>query len=250
MDLKVPEERKLFAGMLLAMDDGVGEVMKSLKKNGIDENTLVFFMSDNGSPRGQGLYKPKKKVRGQTVMSNPGPFNGFKGDTYEGGIRVPFIMRWPNKVPAAATYDKPVINLDIAATMLALNGVDNPSKGLPFDGVNLMPYITNKIQTAPHQSLYWRRDNDYAVRHGDWKLTFNDQSGPKSIRLFNIAKDRGEYHDVSGEYPKIAQDLQNQFDAWDSQLPENTFGKTATNRNSDYHKGKRIDVSEHNSLLR
>ncbi|MGF1761074.1 sulfatase-like hydrolase/transferase [Photobacterium sagamiensis] len=248
-DVKADDERKLFAGMLLAMDDGVGAVMETLKSKGLDENTLVFFMSDNGSPRGQGLKKPRKKQRGQTVMSNPGPFNGFKGDTYEGGIRVPFIMRWPNKIPQGATYNKPVINLDIAATMLARTGVTNPPEGLAFDGVDLLPHITGKTGKEPHKTLYWRRDDDYAIRNGDWKLTWNDQSGPQTIRLFNVVNDPGEYLDVSNLNPKIAQDLQNQFDAWDSQLPQNAYGRTARNRNVHFENGNIRSVKQFNAEI-
>ncbi|MCW8329083.1 sulfatase-like hydrolase/transferase [Photobacterium sp. SDRW27] len=249
-DLDAGEERKLFAGMLLAMDDGVGAVMDTLKNQGLDENTLVFFMSDNGSPREQGLKKPKIKQRDQTVMSSPGPFNGFKGDTYEGGIRVPFVMRWPNKIPQGLIYDKPVINLDIAATMLARTGVTTTSEGFAFDGVDLLPYITGKTDKEPHQTLYWRRDDDYAIRRGNWKLTWNDQSGPQTIRLFNLDKDPGEYEDVSGLYPEVAQDLQNQFDAWDSKLPPNSNGRTVRNRNEDYQKGSRVDVRKFNAEVR
>ncbi|MCG7586870.1 sulfatase [Photobacterium sp. OFAV2-7] len=248
-DLNANEERKLFAGMLLAMDDGVGAVMDTLKRKGLDDDTLVFFMSDNGSPRGQGLKPPRKKQRGQTVMSSPGPFNGFKGDTYEGGVRVPFVMRWPGKIPHGAVYNQPVINLDITATMLARAGITHPPKGLDFDGKDLMPYITGSIENIPHGTLYWRRDDDYAIRDGNWKLTYNDQSGPKTIRLFNMNRDPEEYHDLSAQYPNIAQHLQNKFDAWDSKLPPNAYGRTARNRNHQYEKGTITDVKEHNDRI-
>jgi arylsulfatase A-like enzyme len=127
--LDTHDERKLFAGMVLCMDDGVGAVMTALEKKGMADDTLVIFMSDNGTPRGQGIAQPRQKTRGTTTMSSPGPFNGFKGDTYEGGIRVPLVMHWPGRIPAGHTYTHPVINIDLVATIMALNGVSKPYEG-------------------------------------------------------------------------------------------------------------------------
>jgi len=247
--LNAPEERKFFAGMVLALDDGIGAVIKALEKKGMAGNTLVVFMSDNGTPRGQGLTPPKQKTRGQCTMSNPGPFNGFKGDTYEGGIRIPMLAWWPGKIPAGQRYDQPVISLDWVATFMALHGIDQPYKGLSFDGVNLMPYITGKKTGRPHEVLYWRRGDDYAVRKGDWKLTWNDQSGPQTIRLFNLAEDPGEWRDLAAANPERAQMLQNLFDAWDSRLPDNQNGKNPKNRNTGYAAGRRIHVTAFNAAI-
>lgn len=245
--LKTHDERKLFAGMVLAMDDGVGAVMDALKKKGVADDTLVIFMSDNGSPRGQGIAQPRQKVRGTTTMSSPGPFNGFKGDTYEGGIRIPFVMHWPGRIPAGKTYSHPVINLDLMPTILARCGVSSPGKGFGFDGVDLMPYITGRQQSRPHNVLYWRRGEDYAIRQGDWKLTWNDQAGPQTIRLFDMANDPEECKDLSARHPDRAQTLKNLFDAWDSQLPDNQSGRNPRNRNVGYVTGDRINVAKYNA---
>ena len=94
------EERRMFAGMALALDDTVGRVVDTLEKHDLDRNTMVVFLSDNGSPIGQGFEQPRRKERGTTTMSSPGDFNGFKGDTYEGGIRVPMVVYWPETIPA------------------------------------------------------------------------------------------------------------------------------------------------------
>lgn len=249
--LDTHDERKLFAGMVLAMDDGVGAVMDALKRKGVVDNTLVFFIGDNGSPRGQGIAEPRQKVRGTTTMSSPGPFNGFKGDTYEGGTRVPFIMSWPGKIPAGKTYDHPVVNLDAVPTVMARCGVTKPYKGAAFDGVDLMPYITGEkgADAKPHETLYWRRGEDYAIRDGDWKLTWNDQAGPLSIRLFNMVDDAGEWNDLASAQPERAQTLKNMFDAWDSALPENQSPRQVQNRNYEYAKGKRIDVRKFNAAV-
>jgi arylsulfatase A-like enzyme len=247
--LDTHEERKLFAGMVLAMDDGVGAVMDALKKKGLDKDTLVIFLSDNGSPRGQGIAQPRQKTRGTTTMSSPGPFNGFKGDTYEGGIRVPFVMHWPGRIPADKTYSHPVINLDLAATIMARMGISSPGKGVEFDGVDLMPFINGEKQGRPHDVLYWRRGDDYAIRKGDWKLAWNDQAGPQTIRLFNMLDDPGEWRDLSGRLPARAQTLQDIFDRWDSQLPDNQSPRHPRNRNTGYAEGDRVSVAEFNARI-
>ena len=241
------QERKHFAGMALALDDGIGEVMDSLKEHGIDDNTLVFFMSDNGTPRGQGFAQPTQKQRGETTMSSPGPFNGFKGDTYEGGIRVPAAVRWPGKIPAGQEYRQMVSAMDIVPTIVAATGAQTWDGAVPFDGKNLMPYLNGEMgEEGPHKTMYWRRDDDYAIRDGDWKLTWNSQSGPQTIRLFNIENDPGEWNDVVNEHPELAQELQNKFDAWEATLPVNKLSYKPQNRNMGYPAGEIIDVKEYN----
>ncbi|MEO0413932.1 MAG: sulfatase-like hydrolase/transferase [Verrucomicrobiota bacterium] len=247
--LDTHDERKLFAGMVLAMDDGVGAVMDAVRRKGAEDETLFIFMSDNGTPRGQGIAQPKQKKRGETTMSNPGPYNGFKGDTYEGGIRVPFVMQWPGKIPAGETYDHPVSNLDIVKTIMSLNEVESSPKGFDFDGANLIPHITGESSDPPHRVLYWRRGEDYAIRKGDWKLCWNDDSGPQTIQLFNIKDDPGEWKDRATDLPDRAQAMQNLFDKWDSQLADNQTGKRPKNRNTNYSKGNRVDVAKFNSEM-
>lgn len=219
------KDRRFFAAMVLAMDDGVGRIMSALEDAGVNDNTLVFFISDNGTPRGQGLDHPPKDVqkeRGGCTMSSAGPFRGFKGDTFEGGIRVPFVMHWPGKIEPGSRYDHPITNLDVVPTVLAQLGVGQPPKGLAFDGVDLMPYLDgDEGDERPHDVLYWRRDDDYAIRKGDWKLAWNDHSCPpdSEAMLFNLADDPGEHNDLSADQPKLKQELQDLFDAWDSRLP-------------------------------
>ncbi len=219
------EDRRFFAGMVLAMDDGVGRIMEALEEAGVGDDTLVLFISDNGTPRGQGLeHAPKdmQKERGGCTMSSAGPFRGFKGDTFEGGIRMPFVMHWPGKIEPGTRYDHPVVNLDVAPTILAQLGVEQTFRGLPFDGVDLMPYLNGaKGDERPHDLLYWRRDDDYAIRKGDWKLAWNDTSCPpdSDAMLFNLADDPGEHRDLSIEHADIKRQLQDEFDAWDCRLP-------------------------------
>jgi arylsulfatase A-like enzyme len=179
-------------------------------------------------------------------MSNPGPFNGFKGDVYEGGIRVPYVIHWPARVPAGKRYDSPVINLDVVPTIAAACGFGEP-KGNPFDGKDLLPYLNGKHELPPHHVLHWRRGEDYAIRRGDWKLCYNDANGPATIQLFNLKKDRGENHDLSASHPERAQAMKNAFDAWEAKLPEGQWGKTPSNRNSRYASGARVDVAAFNA---
>ncbi|MET4692928.1 sulfatase [Endozoicomonas lisbonensis] len=251
-DLEVHhEERRFFAGMALALDDSIGRIVDTLEKHKLDENTLLVFLSDNGTPIGQGFEQPRRKERGTTTMSSPGDFNGFKGDTYEGGIRVPMVAYWPGTIPANQAYPHPVVSYDWAATFVARSGMKQPSQGLEFDGVDLLPYITGKkpADERPHETLHWRRDEDYAIRIGDWKLTRNSKSGPQTIRLFDLENDPGERHDLANVHPEKAQMMQDTFDEWDSQLPDNVTGKRFKNRNYDYQKGKRTNVAELNEKL-
>ena len=235
-DLSEVEDRRFFAAMVLAMDDGIGRIMDAIDMKGVTDDTILFFISDNGSPRGQGLDHPVKdnrKERGDCTMSSPGPFRGFKGDTFEGGIRIPFIMRWPGRIEAGSRYDQPVVNLDVMPTVLAELGIEQPSRGLPFDGVDLMPYLEGERGDArPHDVLYWRRDEDYALRRGDWKLACNDASCPQNadVMLFDLASDPGEYNDLSEERPELTQELQALFDAWDSPLPPSHCWGSPSNR--------------------
>ncbi|WP_354007702.1 sulfatase [Endozoicomonas lisbonensis] len=244
------DERRVFAGMTLALDDGIGAVMDTLKEQGVYDNTLVFFMSDNGTPAGQGFERPRRKQRGETTMSSPGPFNGFKGTTYEGGVRVPFVMHWPGNVPEGLKYENKVSSLDIVPTIASLFKGTNTGQ-FPFDGTNLLPYLRGEVAEGakPHETLYWRRDEDYAIRDGDWKLTQNRNHGPQTIRLFDMANDPGEWKDLAAEKPEKAQELKDKFDAWEATLPINQFSPKPTNRNFDYNKGNRVDVQDNNKAV-
>jgi arylsulfatase A-like enzyme len=244
--LNADHERQLFAAMVLAMDDGIGRVRKLLKKKGLYDNTIIIFLTDNGTPRGQGLNNPRKdpmKERGGCTMSNSLTFRGFKGDTYEGGIRVPFLITWPGKIKSGTTYDLPVSSLDIVPTLLSAAGVKSPDKPeFDIDGVDLMPYLSGKNKKRPHEILYWRRDNDYAIRKGDWKLTWNDTSGTKEIMLFDMKNDPNEYKNVLKKNPEKAQQLQDLFDNWDGQLSDSYRWGGPVTRNRRYKHGRKIDV--------
>lgn len=190
-------QRMLMCAMMAAVDDGVGEVAATLKKHGLDDNTLVFFFSDNGGPKGNG--------------TDNAPFRGNKGETLEGGIRVPFIMRWPGQVPAGKVDDRIAITLDVTATTLAVAGAVPSTK---LDGVNLLPFVKGDAGTI-HESLFWRFGPRNAVRSGAWKMQWN---GDEPRKLYEIAKDPTESTDVAAAHPDVARKLSADWDAWSATL--------------------------------
>ncbi len=192
--------RRTFAAMLSAMDDNIGRVLETLEKNGLSERTLVFFLSDNGGPTGQ------------TTSSNR-PLRGAKGQMWEGGIRVPYIVRWKGTLPAGRVCDFPVSALDIFPTALAAAGVAaDPQR--PLDGVNLLPFLTGREKGRPHETLYWRQGERHAVRHGDWKLV--TEPGQAVDALFNLAEDIGEKNDLASREPATVAELRRLYEAWDA----------------------------------
>ena len=201
--------------MLSAMDDAVGQVLKTLRETKLDENTLIFFISDNGGPT----------MPGTTInASSNAPLRGSKRTTLEGGIRVPFVIRWKGHLPAGTVSHHPVIQLDIQPTALAAAGVDS-KPDWHLDGVNLLPSITGQSNTIPHETLYWRFGEQNAIRHGEWKLVRYDLNvenhptrGVTPPKLYHLAEDIGELHDRSKDYPEKVKDLEARWQSWNSQL--------------------------------
>lgn len=192
------EKRRTYASMMMAMDDAIGAVLGKLRDYKLEENTLIFFHSDNGGPTPQ------------TTSKNT-PLRGYKAQTWEGGIRIPFLMQWKGKLPKGVVYDKPVIALDIHPTAVAAAGGSVPS-GL--DGVNLLPYLMGQNKAAPHHTLYWRFGQQWAIRKGDWKLTYAND-GPM---LFNLAQDVSESKDLSSSNPEKRKELQQDWAKWNATL--------------------------------
>jgi arylsulfatase A-like enzyme len=211
----VAHPRRIYAAMVASLDDAVGRVLQALRDKGVEENTLICFLSDNGGP----VY--------DTAASN-GPLRGMKGAVLEGGLRVPFAMQWKKAVPAGQTVDLPVSSLDLLPTALAAATSPIPE---PLDGIDLLPLLV-KGEQLPERTLYWRfpfpawqTNSWWAVRRGDWKLVYeapqNGFTGEKGrLGLFRITEDLHEDHDLSGKYPEIRQKLQAEFDAWNASLPK------------------------------
>lgn len=207
------EKRRKFAGMLSAMDDAVGKTLEALRRNKLEENTLVFFIGDNGGPTGA------------TTCKND-PLRAGKGQVYEGGIRIPYLMQYKGHAPAGKTYDKPVIALDIAPTSVALAG--GKATDAKFDGVDIMPYVTGKSGGVPHETLYWRYSPQWAIRKGDWKLL--KMPGAKEVQLYNLSTDIAEKTDLASAKPDKVKELQADYDKWNAQLARPLWGYGSTER--------------------
>ena len=197
-------KRRTYAAMVSAVDDGVGKVLKALRDNGLEENTLIFFLSDNGGPT-------------RVNASRNDPLRGDKGDAWEGGFRVPFVLQWKGSLPAGRSFPHPVSSLDILATIAALSGAQtDPAR--PLDGVNLVPFLNGDMSSPPHAHIFLRKwDNQvYAVRGGDFKLiTFAKEN--RSF-LFNLADDLAESRNLIKEAPDPAIALDAARLQWDAQL--------------------------------
>lgn len=199
--------RRIFAAMLSNLDDSVGAVLEKLRSTQLAENTIVFFISDNGGPT-------------RELTSSNLPLRGGKGDVYEGGVRVPFLVQWPGKLPTNSTYRHPVVSLDIYATAAELAQAPIPANR-PIDGVNLLPFLTGELSSEerPHETLFWRLNRRTAVRVGDWKLVRNPGRGhPDEWQLYNLAEDVGEQQDRYAAEPARAQQLMSVWNRLDGEM--------------------------------
>jgi len=202
------EKRRVYAAMMLAVDDGVGRLLAALRKHGIEENTLIFYMSDNGGP-----------ADGRLPCFNM-PFTGAKGGMSEGGIRVPFFVQWMGALPAGKTYDRPVSTLDIVPTALAAAGV-KAAPEMRLDGVNLVPFLKGDAAGDPHAQLFWRylRRGIWAIREGDWKLV-KMRGKNETPRLYDLSKDLAETTDLAARHPDRVKAMQAAYEAWARDLPQ------------------------------
>ena len=227
------EQRRTYAAMLSAMDDGIGRTLAALRVAGLEENTLIFFFSDNGGPT-----MPTTTING----SSNAPLRGSKRQTWEGGIRVPFVIQWKGHLVAGKTDSRPIIQLDVLPTALAAAGIDiRPDWKL--DGVDLLPFLTGKQAGTPHDALYWRLGGMMAIRQGDWKLVKTSE-GPlpsdpavlsdlSSAELHNLGEDIGEQKNVAAAYPEKAKALAEAWQRWNSELVRPRWAPEGGRRNRD-----------------
>lgn len=212
------ERRRTYAAMLSAMDDGIGRVMTTLREKKLEENTLIFFLDDNGGPTTQGLPNGSTNV----------PLRGSKGQTWEGGIRIPFIIRWKNHLPEGKIDSRPIIQLDVMPTALAAAGVQ-VQPAWKLDGVNLLPFLSGTTSTAPHESLYWRFGASMAIRKEDWKLvktvegppTPGDMPAVKDLlgaEIYNLKDDIGEKQNLAAAHPERVKELADAWQRWNKDL--------------------------------
>ena len=207
---EMPQRRRQALAMLSAVDDGVGGVMDSLREFGIEDNTLVFFIGDNGAPLKIHKIDAPGGGPGWDGSLNE-PLNGEKGMLSEGGIRVPFVVYWKGKIGGGQVYKHPVISLDVAATAVALAGLPADPK---LDGVNLIPYLIGEKKEPPHATLYWRWIAQAAIREGNWKYL---RGGAREY-LFDVEADREETSNLLAKHPEVAARLQSKLASWSGQL--------------------------------
>jgi arylsulfatase A-like enzyme len=189
----IPDHRlRVYAAMIRALDRGVGTVLNALRANGLERDTLVIFSSDNGGANYIGLPDVNR------------PFRGWKATFFEGGIHVPFFMKWPAAVPPGTTFAAPVGHVDIFATAAAAAGVPVPGDRV-IDGVDLVPFVTGATQGAPHRALYWRSGAYRAVLTDGWKLQV--AAHPDTRWLFHLREDPTERHNVAETQPERAAEI-------------------------------------------
>lgn len=197
------ETRRTHAAMLSALDDMVGKVLAKLREERLEEKTLIILLSDNGGPT-------------QQTTSSNAPLRGFKAQVLEGGIRIPFMIQWKGRLRAGKIDDRPIISLDIHPTAIAAAGeAVDPSWKL--DGVNLLPYLMDAKGGVPHETLYWRMEPQWAIRHGNLKLLW---SGANQDALYDLAHDPGESKNLASEHPEDVKKLKALYDAWNDQMQE------------------------------
>jgi arylsulfatase A-like enzyme len=185
--------------MVERVDAGVGKLLTALEKAGVADNTIVIFTNDNGGER----------------LSDNGPLFHHKTTVWEGGIRVPCIIRWPGKVPAGKVCQQPAISMDLTATLVAACGATLPA-GRTLDGIDLLPALTSDKVTE--RTLFWRVErperHQRAVRQGDWKYVRD--SGIEL--LFDLAADLGERKTLAYQHPELVKRLRDRLAAWEKEM--------------------------------
>ena len=185
-----PNPRACYAGMVTRMDRDVGRIMSLLKELGLEDNTIVMFTSDNGPTFNGGSDSE--------FFGSAGPLRGLKGSVYEGGIRVPFIVRWPGKIKAGSTSEHICAFWDFLPTCCELIGVEAPDD---IDGISILPTLLVQGNQKKHEYLYWELQGQQAVRMGRWKAI--RPKPEQKIQLYDLDKDIGERNDVADANPKI-----------------------------------------------
>jgi arylsulfatase A-like enzyme len=200
-------KRRAYAAQVSLLDDAIGAALAALRDTRQAERTLVFFFSDNGGPIA---------VNGSINT----PLRAGKGAVYEGGVRVPFVVSWPGRLPAGRYYAQPVSSVDVFATALAVAGVGLPADR-KYDSVNLLPFLSGEKPGAPHDRLFWRTSNgQWATREGMAKLV--RQSG-KSDEFYDLGADIGEATDLAAAKPDATKQLAGALDAWNKELVSPAF---------------------------
>ncbi len=195
------DNKRVYYSMISALDDAIGEVHQTVKDVGIEEDTLIFLLSDNGGAS-------------YTHATDNGPLKGGKLTQFEGGINVPFMMKWTGKIAPGTRYENPVSSTDIFATSVAAAGGVLPSDR-EYDGVDLLPYVTGQDEGQPHEQLFWRADHIWAMRDGKYKLILSTRDG--WAELHDLEADKSEKINLREQMPELFEKLRQEHEDWQKQ---------------------------------
>jgi arylsulfatase A-like enzyme len=210
------EPERVYAAMLLSIDEGVARVTRTLREAGIAENTLVVFTSDNGPAVFQNKWRGYPEEWPEVQMGKTSPLTGNKGGLGEGGIRVPFIIHWPAGLEAGQVENRMVSTLDLYPTFLAMAGAEK-AEGTILDGRNLLPYLADEKDGPIHEHLFWAKSRGQEVRQGamrggKWKVRLGRDEEVEA--LYNLEQDIDESDDVSAQNPEVATRLHEAYMQW------------------------------------
>ncbi|WP_159064836.1 sulfatase-like hydrolase/transferase [Thaumasiovibrio subtropicus] len=209
------EKRRKLVAMNYNLDKNIGRIMDSLDENGLTDNTIVIYLSDNGGkPKGNASYNH--------------PLRAEKGTVWDGGIRIPFTVSWPGQIPAGQTIDDPIISLDILPTIANAAGIEIQADW-QLDGVDIMPLLKGDTDKLENRFIYWNTSRAGAIRDEDWKLVIPNITAQRPrYQLFKISEDISESNELSKQHPEQVERLLNAWHAWDA---ENEDAKWGWNRN-------------------
>ncbi|NWK55846.1 sulfatase-like hydrolase/transferase [Verrucomicrobiaceae bacterium N1E253] len=204
--------RKNYAGLVVSLDDNVGKILKVIKESGLEGNTIVIYTNDNG---------------GQTALgANNTPLKGKKGTLWEGGVRVPWAMRWPDKIKPGSVIDDPIISLDILPTFIEASG-NAVVSDWKLDGRSFLPLLTGEKSSLPVRALHWRQHGSkgsISIREGKWKLIHNRNEAGAAPELYDLSKDISESNNLASEHPEVTKKLTSKMKVWESQMKEPLWG--------------------------
>ncbi len=216
----LPWDRQVMAAMMSAVDDGVGEIVTELERQELLENTFIYYQADNGPSREtrnwlDGTLDPY-------YGGSAGQLKGHKFSLYEGGIRIPALLSWPDHIPAGQVIEEMGAAMDVFPTVLRMAGVD--AGDYELDGVDVWEMITEQAQ-SPHEDVFWEMDGQTAVRRGPWKLVLNgvlvEGALPEDeVHLSNLDEDMGECENVASEHPELTADLRAAAESWRASIEE------------------------------
>jgi arylsulfatase A-like enzyme len=199
------DNKRVYYAMISALDDAIGAIHQKLKDLGLEENTIIYFLSDNGGAS-------------YTHATDNGPLKGGKLTQFEGGVKVPFMMKWTGQIPEGTRFHYPVSSTDIFVSSIMNAGGTLPADR-EYDGVDLMPYVTGKNKDRPHEQLFWRADHIWAIRDGDYKLILSVRDG--WAELYDISKDISEKFNLKEQMPDLYEELMVKHQKWQNEkLPE------------------------------